>query len=50
MINSRINKILYWMQEIEVGHGDLTTESISPYALHTVGRIIAKSDGLFHIG
>ncbi|RKY54903.1 MAG: hypothetical protein DRP89_04290 [Candidatus Neomarinimicrobiota bacterium] len=47
MINSRINKILHWMREVEVGSGDLTTESISPYALHTTGRLIAKSDGIF---
>lgn len=35
------------MQEVEIGSGDLTTESISPYALHTTGRLIAKSDGIF---
>lgn len=35
------------MQNIEVGPGDLTTETVSPYALHSVGSFIAKSDGIF---
>jgi len=35
------------MQSIELGPGDLTTETISPYALHSVGSAIVLSNGLF---
>ncbi|MBU4444616.1 hypothetical protein KJ656_05975 [bacterium] len=44
---SLIKTVLDWMQNIEVGPGDLTTESVSPYALHSVGSFISKSDGIF---
>ncbi len=47
MDNLQIRTALDWMQNIEVGPGDLTTESVSPYALHSVGSFIAKSDGIF---
>lgn len=47
MIDPRVKKVLEWMREVEIGSGDLTTESISPYSLHSAGRVIAKSDGIF---
>ena len=44
---SQIRTLLNWMQSIELGPGDLSTETISPYALHSTGSVIAISDGLF---
>lgn len=35
------------MQSIELDAGDLTTETISPYALHSAGSALALSEGLF---
>jgi nicotinate-nucleotide pyrophosphorylase (carboxylating) len=35
------------MQSIELGPGDLTTESVSPYALHSAGSLRACSEGIF---
>jgi len=43
----KIRNLLNWMQSIELGPGDLSTESISPYALHSEGLIQAQSTGLF---
>ncbi|MBN2602043.1 MAG: hypothetical protein JXR87_08620 [Candidatus Marinimicrobia bacterium] len=43
----QIRTLLNWMQSIELGPGDLTTETISPYALHSEGSAIALFDGLF---
>jgi len=42
-----IADILTWMQTMEIGSGDLTTESVAPYALHTRGFVRTGSDGLF---
>jgi len=44
---SQIRTLLKWMQSIELGPGDLTTETISPYALHSAGSATALSNGLF---
>jgi len=44
---SQIRTLLNWMQSIELGPGDLTTETISPYALHSAGSAVALSEGLF---
>ncbi|MFH1214484.1 MAG: hypothetical protein V1681_10370 [Candidatus Neomarinimicrobiota bacterium] len=42
-----IERILNWMKMIEVGEGDLTTESVAPYALHSSGRLVMQNDALF---
>jgi len=44
---SQIRTLLTWMQSIELDAGDLTTETISPYALHSAGSALALSEGLF---
>lgn len=44
---SQIRTLINWMQSIELGPGDLSTETISSYALHSAGSAIALSDGLF---
>lgn len=44
---AQIREILNWMQSIEAGSGDLTTETIAPYALHSEGSLIAQDEGLF---
>ena len=35
------------MQSIELGPGDLSTETISPYALHSAGLAVSQSNGIF---
>jgi len=42
-----IENILNWMKQVEVGEGDLTTESIAPYALHATGRLVMQNAALF---
>ena len=42
-----IEQILNWMKHVEIGEGDLTTESIAPYPLHSSGRLVMSSDTLF---
>jgi len=44
---SQIRTLLNWMQSIELGQGDLCTELITPYALHSSGSVIARSNGIF---
>jgi len=43
----KIRTVLDWMQRIELGPGDLTTESVSPYALHSAGSLLARAGGIF---
>lgn len=42
-----IEQILNWMKHVEIGEGDLTTESIALYPLHSSGRLVMSSDTLF---
>lgn len=35
------------MQSMELGHGDLSTEMVSPYALHAAGSVTALYEGIF---
>lgn len=35
------------MQSVELGPGDLSTEMVSPYALHSVGSVTALYEGIF---
>jgi len=42
-----LNKIIGWLQDAEIGEGDLTTESVTPYALHCTAELIARCEGLF---
>jgi len=44
---TQVREVLDWMQRIELGSGDLTTETIAPYALHAEGSLFAKDEGLF---
>jgi nicotinate-nucleotide pyrophosphorylase (carboxylating) len=44
---NQVREVLNWMQSIESGSGDLTTETIAPYALHAEGSFLAKDEGLF---
>jgi nicotinate-nucleotide pyrophosphorylase (carboxylating) len=43
----RVREVLNWMQSIEAGSGDLTTETIAPYTLHSEGSLVIKDEGLF---
>ncbi|HPC36643.1 MAG TPA: hypothetical protein P5268_06390 [Candidatus Marinimicrobia bacterium] len=42
-----VEQILNWMKQIEIGEGDLTTESIALYPFHSSGRLVMSSDALF---
>jgi len=44
---NQVREVLNWMQRIEMGSGDLTTETIAPYAFHAEGSFLAKDEGLF---
>lgn len=48
--DQKINKtaqLLSWLQAVEIGEGDLTTESVAPHSLHVTGKLISDEDGLF---
>jgi len=42
-----IEHILNWMKQVEVGEGDLSTESVAPYALHSAGRLVMLNEAMF---
>lgn len=42
-----IENILNWMKQVEVGEGDLSTESVAPYALHSAGRLVMLNEAVF---
>ena len=42
-----IKKILQWIKNYETGQGDLTTESVSPYPIHSSGKLIMLANGVF---
>ncbi len=47
MDNRQIDKLITWIQETEIGAGDLTTESVAPYALHATGHFIINTAARF---
>ena len=44
---TQVREVLDWMQRIESGSGDLTTETIAPYEFYTEGSFLAQDEGLF---
>ncbi|MCK9560255.1 MAG: hypothetical protein M0R44_07400 [Candidatus Marinimicrobia bacterium] len=42
-----VEQILNWMKQVEIGEGDLTTESVAPYSLHSAGKLVMLNDALF---
>lgn len=42
-----IAQILDWMRQVEIGEGDLTTESVALYPLHSSGRLVMQNSALF---
>lgn len=45
-MTEQISRLLNLLQEIGIGAGDLTTESVAPHALHVQGTLISGSEGL----
>jgi nicotinate-nucleotide pyrophosphorylase (carboxylating) len=45
-MNEQLSRLLNWLQEIEIGAGDLTTESVAPHAFHVQATLLSKSEGL----
>jgi len=44
---TQVREVLDWMQRIESGSGDLTTETIAPYEFYAEGSFLARDEGLF---
>lgn len=41
-----LEQLIGWLQRLEIGEGDLTTESVAPHALYVKGEISAGGAGL----